>query len=95
MLLAKANRKPAILQLFFLTAVTMIAFAANSVLARTALGADAIDPGTYTLLRLASGALMLAVLVSWSTRANPQSVLKHGNWISALALFARQKRSKS
>jgi hypothetical protein len=39
------------------TAIALTAFAANSVLNRLALGADAIDAGSYIAIRLASGAL--------------------------------------
>lgn len=41
----------------------MLAFAANSVLNRMAVGAGLIDPVSYAVIRLAAGAAMLAVLV--------------------------------
>lgn len=41
----------------------MLAFAANSVLNRMAVGAGLIDPVDYAVIRLAAGAVMLAVLV--------------------------------
>ena len=46
-----------------LAAVAMMAFAANSLLCRAALGARAIDALTFTSVRLVSGALVLALLV--------------------------------
>jgi drug/metabolite transporter (DMT)-like permease len=46
-----------------LTALTMVAFASNSLLARLALGAGDSDPIGFTAIRLASGAVMLAVIV--------------------------------
>jgi drug/metabolite transporter (DMT)-like permease len=46
-----------------LTAVTLVAFAANSLLTRLALGGKQIDAATFTAVRLASGALVLAVIV--------------------------------
>ena len=62
----------------------MIAFAANSVLARLALATTAIDPASYTLIRLVSGAAALAVIASMgSNRAAPRG----GNWLSAAVLF--------
>ncbi len=62
----------------------MTAFAANSVLARLALATTAIDPASYTLIRLVSGAAALAVIASMgSNRAAPRG----GNWSSAAALF--------
>lgn len=46
-----------------LTAVTLVAFAGNSILARMALRDGAIDPVAFTSIRLASGALVLALIV--------------------------------
>jgi hypothetical protein len=46
-----------------LTALAMVAFAANSLLCRGALRTDAIDAASFTLVRLASGALVLSLLV--------------------------------
>ncbi len=46
-----------------LIAGALVAFAANSVLARAALGAAEADFAGYTAIRLASGALVLALLV--------------------------------
>lgn len=45
-----------------LTIVTMMAFAANSVLCRLALSHSAIDPASFTFVRLASGAAALWVM---------------------------------
>lgn len=45
---------------FVLTAVTLFAFAANSILCRMALKAELIDPVSFTQIRLMSGALFLA-----------------------------------
>ncbi|MWD29591.1 EamA family transporter [Aquicoccus sp. SCR17] len=49
--------------LFSLIALTMVAFAANSVLNRMALAGGAIDPVDFGALRLVSGAGMLALLM--------------------------------
>lgn len=68
--------------LWVVTAATMIAFAANSILCRLALGSTAIDPASFTLIRLASGAAMLAVIA----RARGGGV-GSGNWKSGGALF--------
>jgi drug/metabolite transporter (DMT)-like permease len=67
-----------------LTLLTMIAFAGNSVLCRIALRETHIDPASFTAIRLASGALMLWVLAGLLRRDQTG----HGNWLSALALFA-------
>jgi drug/metabolite transporter (DMT)-like permease len=42
----------------------LLAFAANSILCRTALGGAAIDAGSFTWVRLASGAAMLALVTA-------------------------------
>lgn len=56
-------RGDAILGLVLLTAITMVAFAANSVLNRLALASGAIDPQSFALIRLLAGAVMLGVLL--------------------------------
>src|SRR5262249_1335264 len=67
-----------------LTTLAMIAFAANSVLCRIALSRAAIDPASFTLLRLASGVCMLW-LIRPTTRT-PKTTL--GSWPASVALFA-------
>ncbi len=71
-------------KLVFLTVVAMLAFAANSLLCRLALRAAHIDAASFTLIRLASGAIMLWLIV----RLRGGTIGKHGNWPSAFALFA-------
>lgn len=56
-------------RVFLLTLITLFAFAGNSVLARMALRDGAIDPVAFTSIRLASGALMLALIVLIRTRS--------------------------
>lgn len=56
------------MRLFALVTLTMIAFAANSVLNRLGVGGGRIDPIGFALVRLGAGAAMLAVLVL----ANPR-----------------------
>ena len=51
------------MRLFALTALTMLAFAGNSILNRLALADVSIAPDAFALIRLFSGALVLAVLV--------------------------------
>ena len=48
---------------YALTLVAMIAFAANSLLCRAALGTGEIDAASFTGIRLISGAFVLAVIV--------------------------------
>jgi drug/metabolite transporter (DMT)-like permease len=66
-----------------LTLLAMTAFAANSLLCRLALKNTAIDPATFTSVRLVSGALALWLIVRLQAGNRPGA----GNWISALALF--------
>jgi drug/metabolite transporter (DMT)-like permease len=66
-----------------LTIAALLGFAANSLLCRAAIGAHEIDPATFTAVRLASGALVLAVLVQIRSTGAAR-----GSWLSALALFA-------
>jgi drug/metabolite transporter (DMT)-like permease len=63
--------------------LTVVGFAANSLLARLAIGSAAIDPATYTTVRLASGAVLLIALSrgpAWSS----------SSWVggAALAVYA-------
>lgn len=67
-----------------LTGLAMIAFACNSLLCRYALRHTAIDPGSFTLIRLAAGAGMLWLIVQLRSRSRAGA----GDWPSALALFA-------
>ena len=52
------------MKLFGLIAVTMTAFAFNSILNRLALSPGDTGPASYAAIRLTSGALMLMVLVA-------------------------------
>mgnify|MGYP001392241264 CR=1 FL=1 len=69
------------------TSVAMVAFAANSLLARLALGDGVADAASYTSIRLVSGAVALAAIVTVFRRSRSLSEVP-GNWISAFALFA-------
>ncbi len=69
-----------------LTAVAMLAFAANSVLARLAFATAGAEPLTYTGLRLASGAIVLFILIAVRGRSGPHTALG-GSWAGAAALF--------
>lgn len=71
-------------RVILLTALTMTAFASNSLLCRVALKNTGIDAATFTSVRLTSGALVLWILV----RARPSTSANLGSWPSALALFA-------
>jgi drug/metabolite transporter (DMT)-like permease len=62
----------------------MLAFAGNSLLCRMALKAAAIDPATFTSIRIVSGAVALWLLASLRSGGNKWA----GNWLSAATLFA-------
>jgi len=67
----------------------MIAFAGNSLLCRAALKQTTVDAATFTFVRIFSGAAALWLIVKMrhaSGRADYRRI--HGNWLSALALFA-------
>ena len=68
------------------TTVAMVAFAANSLLARLALADGAIDAASYTVVRLVSGALALGLFLVLQRRTSLRDL--PGNWISAAALAA-------
>jgi drug/metabolite transporter (DMT)-like permease len=70
-----------------LALLAMLAFAANSLLCRVALDRTAIDPASFTAIRLGSGAVALALLL-WARHGRSRPPRGGGDWISALALFA-------
>ncbi|TEW44854.1 DMT family transporter [Psychromonas algicola] len=85
---------------FVLTTLALIAFAANSVFCRLALGDQQIDAGSFTVIRLFSGAVFLAAFLSIKniyekkklspTDINAQVAAKtqsKGSWLSAIWLF--------
>jgi len=67
-----------------LTTLAMLAFASNSLLCRVALRDTAIDAASFTSIRLASGALVLALLL----RTRGQRPTAAGSWPMAAMLFA-------
>jgi drug/metabolite transporter (DMT)-like permease len=66
------------------SSVALLAFASNSILCRLALAPDLIDAGTFTFVRLFSGAIMLVTLVALRDRRAPRI---HVRWGAAFALF--------
>ncbi|MBN2975927.1 DMT family transporter [Pseudomonas sp. MAFF 301380] len=61
----------------------MLAFAANSVLCRLALRYTEIDPATFTLIRLFSGAMMLWLIMVIKNRTERPA----GTWLGGFTLF--------
>ncbi len=70
-------------RILLLTTLAMLAFAGNSLLCRLALKETAIDAVSFTFIRIASGALVLWLLL----RLRRPSLAATGNWRAAAALF--------
>lgn len=66
-----------------MTALAMAAFAGNSVLCRMALGAGVIDAASFATVRIASGGLVLALLLTWRRRKPARA-----DWRTVAGLFA-------
>jgi len=67
------------------TTLALIAFAANSVLCRLALGERVIDAAGFTSVRLLSGALVLSCILKVSDKKSGSSA--RGSWSAACMLF--------
>lgn len=65
--------------------MALIAFAANSVLCRLALGNEAIDAPSFTGIRLLSGAITLFIILS--IKGSNKGTLSKGSWPAGLMLF--------
>ena len=73
-----------------LTAFALLAFAANSLLARAGLLDPNMGPEEFTLIRLVAGAMVLMLIVHMSDRQNGDSQKKKlpkGSWWGAAALL--------
>ena len=78
-----------LLKTSLLTALALVAFAANSILCRLALGTEAIDATGFTVIRLLAGAsVLLAILGMQHQRMQgTNSKVKSGSWFAAAMLF--------
>ena len=77
------------MQLFFFSSIALLAFAANSLLCRMALVGGAIEPLPFTLIRIVSGALLLALLVRPSINEMKGMIdisQSKTGWVSAMSL---------
>ena len=81
---APARTAPPLARTLALTALAMLAFAANSLLCRLALQQRGIDPASFTGIRLAAGALVLPLLVRLRRGARP---LPRTDWLAAAMLL--------
>ncbi len=67
------------------TVLALLAFAGNSVLCRLALGDSLIDAASFSTIRLLSGIIVLAVILTLNHK--PKAVASKGSWLAALMLF--------
>lgn len=72
---------------FLLTAIAMLAFAANSLLCRLALAAGLIDAGSFTLIRLLSGAVTLIAIMLLRCNWRSQIPTTRFSLFAGVALF--------
>jgi len=72
------------LRIILITFLSLLAFAANSLITRFALEETSIDEASFILLRLVSGALFLWFYLLFK---NNNRAYKAGTWLAALALF--------
>ncbi|WP_106856035.1 DMT family transporter [Caballeronia novacaledonica] len=70
-----------------LTVIAMLAFAGNSLLCRLALKGTQIDAASFTLVRIASAALVLWIMLIARGGHRRDDARRAGNWASALALI--------
>ncbi len=66
--------------------LALMAFAGNSLLCRVALKHTSIDAASFTSIRIVAGALTLWLIMRVRTPGG--TVMAHGSWLSAFALFA-------
>lgn len=71
------------------TGFALLAFAGNSVLCRLALGEQSIDAGSFTIIRLLSGIVVLSLLwyLRQSHRVRSPDGSGRGSWRAAVMLF--------
>lgn len=67
------------------TALSLAAFAANSVLCRLALKGGEIDPASFTIIRLLTGSIVLFLILRFSTKQEGSRA--RGRWSAAAMLF--------
>ena len=75
------------MQTMMVTFITLVAFAANSVLCRWALMDQTIDPLSFSIVRVISGALTLLILLTLSSNSKP----KQGSSNSGISVYTKLK----
>ena len=87
-MLERGERQGVGLKVALFATIAMLAFAANSILARLALGTGDMGAMAYTGVRLASGALTLAAILHFRRRPDgARRFIVSGSWRGAMALF--------
>lgn len=81
---ALALQRHPLMATVMLTALAMLAFAANSLLCRMALQQDHVDAASFGAIRLAAGAAALVLFMRMRPRARAD---KAGDWPAAAMLF--------
>jgi drug/metabolite transporter (DMT)-like permease len=79
------NSERTFFKTFIFTALALVAFAANSVLCRLALGERVIDASGFTILRLISGIIVLLLILGIQGRK--AEITSKGSWQAAVMLF--------
>lgn len=74
-----------LLKTVLLTALALIAFAANSVLCRLALQEETIDATSFTAIRLLAGIIVLQVIIGLDR--NKKELPAKGSWLASFMLF--------
>lgn len=83
-----SEKRTAQWQTAILTVLALVAFAANSVLCRMALGQGSIDAASFTSIRLISGAAILLLLIRLvRKKKSSENKTSKGSWISGAMLF--------
>ncbi|WP_415919672.1 DMT family transporter [Tateyamaria sp. SN6-1] len=72
------------MRLALMTCLTMVAFAANSILNRLAVDSGAIDPSSFAVIRVLSGAVVLGMILS--VRGGGLPVFAKGRALGVLSL---------
>jgi len=67
------------------TTIALLAFAGNSILCRLALGDGAIDAASFTIIRLFSGIIVLAIILQMTR--TPKVITSRGSWKASFMLF--------
>ena len=83
---ARPSTKSARMRLVLLTTLTMIAFAANSVLNRMAVDSGAIDPSSFAMIRVLAGAVALCMILT--VRGGGLPAFARGRIAGAVSLAA-------